>query len=99
MCNVDMVKKEILDLNPNFTSSEITTRTNDVFKNVRAHKGIDPKDDNIINLLPLSIGNNKDRITYKIINELRRREDKIVYMMGYMITVQQIEGNIFFHIR
>lgn len=65
--NIDVVKKDILDLNPSFTSAKRITKTNDVLKNVRAQSGIDPKDDNVINLLPMSIGN----IEYGSVHRIR----------------------------
>lgn len=61
ICSVNVVKKAILDLNPLFMSRKRTTKTNHVFKNVKAHSGFDPKDDNMINLLLLSVGNIEDR--------------------------------------
>lgn len=39
----------------NLTSSEKITRTNDMFNNIEAHNGIDPKDSNMFNLLSLSV--------------------------------------------
>lgn len=56
-----MIRKKILNVDLSFMSDKRTTKTNDVFKNVRVHNGIDPKDDNLINLLPMNIGNIEDR--------------------------------------
>lgn len=43
-----------------------------MFKNIRSHSSIDPKDDNKVNFLTLILGSIEDGSTHRIRNKLRR---------------------------
>lgn len=65
-------------------------KMNDVLKNNRVQGGIDPKDNNMINLLPLNMNSFKNEIGYRVQDKLWKAGSRPINIIVKLMTVKHI---------
>lgn len=68
---------------------------NDVLKNVRKHSDIDPRNDDMVNLLSLSISSDENEIAHRVRQDLRRAKGGTIDMMMNLMTIKHIREKTF----
>lgn len=86
--------KWVLNFKLSFAGRKRYPRLNDMFKNIISDNNVDPRDNNIIYLFPLSVSQIQRELTYGIRKRLRRRGCSINMMRNLMI-VKNITKEIF----